>query len=124
MTGLDIALWVATGLLAAMYLMAGLMKAKDPVKAQEMGPVLAAKEPSTLRTIGILEILGAIGVILPVALDILPWIAAVAAVGLALIQLLAIPQHIKLQDTKGLPFNVVLLALALFVALGRSGAIP
>lgn len=124
MAGLDIAVWVASGILAAIYLMVGGMKLLQPAKAQQMGPVLEALSPGMLRSIGAFEVLGAIGVILPAALGIVPWLSGVAAIGLGLIQVLAIPRHIKHQDTKALPMNFLLLALAAFVALVRTGAVP
>ena len=121
MAALGIAVWIVSGLLAAMYLMAGMMKAKDPVKAQEMGPTMEAQAPGKLRIIGILELLGAVAVILPAALGVLPMLSGVAAAGLFLVQAFAIPAHIQHKDTKSLPMNVALLLMAGFVALARFG---
>lgn len=119
MSGLSVSLWIASGILAALYMMVGAMKAMNPAKAQAMGPTLAAQALGKLRFIGMMELLGALGIILPVALDILPELAGVAALGLVAIQGLAIPAHIKHHDTKMLPMNVMLLMAAAFVALGR-----
>jgi hypothetical protein len=69
--------------------------------------------------IGAVEILGAIGLILPQALDIAPVLTPLAATGLAVIQVGAIIVHGRRKETKALPMNVVLLVLAAFVAVGR-----
>lgn len=66
------------------------------------------------------EPLGAIGLILPLVTGILPWLTLLAAIGLALIQALAIlTAHLPRKEYNIIPVNVVLLALAAFVVIGR-----
>jgi hypothetical protein len=73
-----------------------------------------------VRFVGIAEILGPIGLILPMLTGILPWLTPLAAIGLAIIQVLAIGFHARRGETaKTLPANLVLLALSLFVVWGR-----
>lgn len=120
----DTTVWIATGTLALMYLMAGVMKLTKTAMMQEKGKTMRVVSPNGLRGIGVAEVLGAFGVVLPPALDVLPWVAVVAAAGLALIQIIAIPLHIRNGERETLPMNSILLALALFVLLARSGAIP
>ena len=116
--------WIVSGLLAAMYFMSGLTKILRPAKMQATNRTLGAVSEPGLRAIGAAEVLGAIGVIVPPAVDVLSWVAVLAAGGLAMIQLLAIPRHVRNHERQPLPFNSLLLAMALFVLLARSGAIP
>lgn len=117
------ALWGAQILLAAVFALAGFMKATQPI------PDLAAmmgwpgEAPVALvRFIGVAELAGAAGLILPVLTGILPRLTALAALGLAVIQVLAMGLHITRGEFEVLPVNVVLLALAVFVMLGRRSA--
>jgi 4-hydroxybenzoate polyprenyltransferase len=73
-----------------------------------------------IRFVGTSELLGALGVVLPLATGILPWLTPLAAIGLALIQVLAIgTEHLPKKEFKVLPVNLVLLALSLFIVIGR-----
>jgi hypothetical protein len=66
------------------------------------------------------ELLGALGLILPLVTGILPWLTVLAAIGLALIQLLAIlTEHMPKKEYNVIPVNIVLLAFAVFVVFGR-----
>jgi len=119
---MNIALWVVQGLLAAMYLMAGQAKTFQPVKVRADPQMTWAhdKQDGYIRFVGIAELLGALGLILPLVTGILPWLTVFAAVGLALIQLLAIfTEHLPRREFKVLPVNIVLLALAVLVVIGR-----
>lgn len=117
---MNIALWIAQGLLASLYLMAGQMKTFQTAKAREQLPWAKNRSDGFVRFVGTSELLGAIGLILPMVMGILPWLTALAAVGLALIQLLAIfTEHLPKKEYNVIPFNIVLLALAVFVVIGR-----
>lgn len=119
---MNIALWIAQGLLAAMYLMVGSMKVLQPGKVRDNPMMTWAHErpDNYIRFVGTTEVLGALGLILPLVTGILPWLTALAAVGLALIQLLAIfTEHLPRKEYNVLPLNIVLLALAVFVVIGR-----
>lgn len=114
-------LWIAQGILAAMFAMAGVMKSTQPIdKLMKSGLNWVERFPlSTIRIIGISELLGAIGLILPLALGILPILTPIAAVGLSVIMFLAAIHHIKHKENKAIVFNTVLFALAVFIAYGR-----
>src|SRR5918996_550664 len=117
---MNIILWIVQGLLAAMYGMAGVMKTFQTSKAKEQ--LLWAKNRSDgfVRFVGISELLGALGLILPLLTGILTWLTPLAAIGLTLIQLLAIfTVHLPKKEYNILPINVVLLALSAFIVLGR-----
>lgn len=120
---MNIILWILQGLLAAMYLMAGQMKTftPDKVRANPQMTWATDKSDSYIRFIGIAELLGAIGLILPLITGVLPWLTVLAAIGLALIQTLAIfTVHLPKKEYQVIPVNIVLLAFAVFVAFGRS----
>jgi uncharacterized membrane protein len=114
---MEIAVWIVSGILALMYLFAGFTKTFTPLeKLKGQMPWVESTQKWT-RLIGIVEILGAIGLILPRLLDIAPWLAIVSAFGLALVQLFAIPVHVRRKENKVIPMNVVLFAAALFVGI-------
>lgn len=117
---MNIALWIAQGLLAAMYLMAGLMKTFQTSKARESMSWTQGRPDGYIRFVGIAELLGAIGLILPLVTGILPWLTPIAATGLSLIQLLAIfSEHLPRKEFNIIPVNIVLLGLSIFVMVGR-----
>lgn len=119
---MNIALWIAQGLLAAMYLMAGSMKTFQTAKTRENPQMTWTKGRSDgyIRFVGISELLGALGLILPLVTGILPWLTVIAATGLTIIQVLAIFQeHLPKKEYNVIPVNIVLLALAVFVIIGR-----
>ena len=119
---MNIALWVAQGLLAAMYLMVGAMKAFQPAKVRENPQMTWAHgQPDTyIRFVGTTEVFGALGLILPLVTGILPWLTVLAAIGLTIIQVLAIfTEHLPKKEYNVIPVNVILLGLAIFVIIGR-----
>ena len=117
---MNIALWIAQGLLAAMYLMAGTIKTFQTAKTRETMTWTQGRSDGFVHFVGISEMLGALGLILPLVTGILPWLTALAAVGLTVIQMLAIFQeHLPKKEYNIIPVNVVLLALSVFVVVGR-----
>lgn len=117
---MNIALWIAQGLLAAMYLMAGTMKTFQTKKTRPTMTWTQGRSDAFVRFVGIAELLGAFGLILPLLTGILPWLTPIAAAGLALIQILAIvTEHLPKKEYNIIPVNVVLLGLSIFVIFGR-----
>ncbi|WP_326949505.1 MULTISPECIES: DoxX family protein [unclassified Amycolatopsis] len=119
---MNVVLWIAAGLLAVLYLGAGGMKLATPREKLLENPNMgwtADFSAAAIKGIGAIEIVGAIGLILPWALDIAPVLTPLAATGLAIVQIGAIIVHARRKETKALPMNVVLLVLAAFVAVGR-----
>jgi putative oxidoreductase len=119
---MNIALWIAQGLLAAMYLMVGNMKVFQPAKVRENPRMTWAhgQPDHYIRFVGTTEVLGALGLILPLVTGILPWLTVLAAIGLTLIQLLAIfKEHLPKKEYEVIPLNIVLLGLSMFVVIGR-----
>ena len=119
---MNIALWVVQGLLAAVYLAAGVMKvARSREQMVASGGFEWAKDMTdgAVKAIGAVEVLGALGLVLPQLTGIAPVLTPIAALGLVIVQVFAMRVHLKLGETKSLPVNVVLLLLAAFVAVGR-----
>ncbi|GLY47570.1 DoxX family protein [Lentzea sp. NBRC 102530] len=119
---MNIALWIAQALLAAVYLGSGvtkLVRSREQITASDSGNWARDFSDGAVKGIGAVEVLGAIGVVLPWALGIAPVLTPIAAVGLVIVQVVATRVHLKINETKTLPVNVVLLLLAAFVAIGR-----
>ncbi|MFO7299254.1 MAG: DoxX family protein [Actinomycetes bacterium] len=113
-------LWVAQGLLAVAFLAAGFAKAT--MKEEELPKKLPWTEDfptPVVRLIGVFEILGALGLVLPMLLDVAPMLTPWAAVGLAVIQLGAAVTDARRGESQMIVVNLVLLALAVFVAVNR-----
>ncbi len=119
LTSLNFWLWAAAGLLAVLYLMAGGMKATQPIDKLAGQMKWPADYPWLTRFVGWSEVLGAIGLILPLLTGILAWLTPLAALCLVLVQVLAIGFHLMRKEPQIVPVNIVLLALAAFVAWGR-----
>jgi len=122
---MNIALWIVAGLLAAAYLASGagkLILPKERIAA--FGASARWVEdfgPGSVKAIGALEVLGAVGLILPAALDIAPVLVPVAAVGLAMIMAGAVITRIRRHELTLMLADLVYLVLAAFVAWGRFG---
>jgi uncharacterized membrane protein YphA (DoxX/SURF4 family) len=119
---MNTALWIAQGMLATLYLLVGSLKTFQPAKVRENPRMTwAHSQPDQyIRSVGIPEVLGGLGLILPLLTGILPWLTVLAAIGLTLIQILAIfKEHLPRQEYEALPLNFVLLALSIFVVIGR-----
>lgn len=122
---MNIVLWVVQILLALVFAMAGIMKATQPFeKLAERMKWAKGVGPRGVRLIGVLEILGAIGLILPAVTGILPWLTPVAAIGLVLTMIGAMFTHGRRGEFSNMGFNLVLLLLAVFIVYGRFVAAP
>ena len=120
---MNVVLWIVAGLLAFAFLAAGLMKLAQPKKKLADSGMGWTEDFSdgAVKGIGALEVLGAAGLILPAALDIVPVLVPIAATGLALLMLGAAVTHARRKESTNIVVNIVLLALAAFVAWGRFG---
>jgi uncharacterized membrane protein YphA (DoxX/SURF4 family) len=114
-----IALWVVTGLLAVLFVAAGAMKTFRSRAALQpaMGWVDDFGD-AQVTTIGVLEILGAIGLVLPAATGILPWLTPVAAFALFITMIAAFVVHARRGETAKTAPNWVLGVLSLIVGVG------
>ena len=115
---MNIALWIAQALLAAIFLFAGGMKLVIPI--EEMLKQMPIPLPGWfLRFTGIVEVLGAIGVILPWLLRIRPALTPLAATGLVIVMIGATVYTLAAGDFTSAPIPLVVGILAAFVAYGR-----
>lgn len=122
---MNIALWIVQILLALVFVMAGIMKATRPFEKLVQNVEWARNVGrGGVRLIGVLEILGAIGLILPAVTGILPWLTPVAAIGLVLTMIGAMITHGRRGEFPNMGFNLVLLLLAVFIVYGRFVAAP
>jgi uncharacterized membrane protein len=121
---MNIALWIAAGLLAVAFLAAGLMKLTGKREQMiERMPWVGDFSQGQVKAIGAVEVLGALGLILPAVTGIAPVLVPLAATGLAITMVLAAVMHLRRGDgAAAVVPNIVLFALAVFVAWGRFGA--
>ncbi len=122
---MNIALWIVQILLALTFTLSGFVKVSQPVE-KVRGKYNWAKHvaPGVIRLIGSLEILGALGLIVPKATGYLPWLTPAAAVGLVLLMIGAIFTHFRLHEAKVVGVPIVLLLPSLFIALGYLIFVP
>ncbi|MFJ9868561.1 DoxX family protein [Streptomyces sp. NPDC101165] len=120
---MNIALWIAAGLLAVGSLAGGAMLLIQPRQklATSGGAWVEDFGDGTVKAIGTLKVLAAAGLILPAALHIAPVLVPLAAVGWVLLMIGAMITHLRRREAQAIPVNLVLLALAAFVAWGRFG---
>jgi hypothetical protein len=123
------AAWIVSGVLAAVYLTAGTLKTTQPLdRLKGMMPWVETVGATGVKLIGSAELLGALGLVLPKLLDVVDdrggvegTLTGLAATGLVLIQLGAVPVHVRRGEPSVLPMNLVLAATAAFVAAARFG---
>ena len=122
--GWHVALWTAQALLAGMFLMAGSMKTFIPIAQLSQSLPMAAELPGLTRFIGVCELAGGLGLLLPAALRVLPRLTVVASFGLGLVMVLAMAYHVSRGEYSGIGINIVLALIALFIAWGRTSKAP
>ena len=118
---MSIALWVAQGFAALVFLMTGALKVVTPKDKLATKMHWAATWPAhRIKLLGLAEIAGAFGLVLPGVLHIAPILTPIAAVCLAVLMLGAVQTHRKLHENAApaivLVFVCVAIAAARFVA--------
>ena len=119
---MDVALWIAAGLVAAASLGAALNKLFVPREKLLENPQMRWAEEfdqTQIRLIAIPELAGAIGLILPQATGVAPVLTPLAACGIIALQLGAMRSHARRREVQMIAVNCVLIGLAAFVAIGR-----
>jgi hypothetical protein len=119
---MNLSLWIVAGLMAAVFLLAGANKLLIPQEKLAKAPGgrwVLDFSAGFVKALGAVEILGAVGLILPALLDIAPILVPMAAVGLALIMVGAAIVTFRRQEFKHVLLNLTYLALLVFVAFGR-----
>lgn len=115
------ALWICQILLAIVFCYSGLMKSvKTEKQLVAMGQTGVEGLPAPLiRFIGISEILGTFGIILPQLTGIAPVLTPIAAVGFGIIMILAALAHFRRNEKKTVLLNLLIFLVCAFVAYGR-----
>lgn len=119
-------LWIIQGMMAAAFMMTGAMKlvTKKEAVADTMGYVNDFTQ-GQLYGIGVLELMGAAGLILPLLTGILPVLTPLAALGLVVMMVGAFFTHLRRDEIVPMGLmNIMLIAMGLFVAYGRFFLLP
>lgn len=114
---MDVVYWILAALLAALYLYAGgkkITQSRERLRPM-MGWVDQVPMP-LVRILGVLEVLGAVGLVLPRVTGVAPWLSVAAAIGLALVQVGGIALHLSRGEARLIGFNIVLLVAAVALA--------
>ncbi|MEV6872050.1 DoxX family protein [Amycolatopsis sp. NPDC051128] len=121
---MNLALWIAAGLLAVVALAGGVSKAFVPrakLARTPGGEWTADVGAGFVKTLGVLELLAAAGLILPAVVGIAPALVPVTAVCWVLLMIGAMITHARYRGYRFVALNVGYLAIAVFVAWGRFG---
>ena len=119
---MNTALWIIQVLLLLLYATAGSLKVFATAKARESMSWVKRHPDGFVRLVGGSELLGALGLVLPLLTGVLAILTPLAAIGLSLVQLLAIlTEHVPHKEYSFIPLNALLFALSVFVAVGRVG---
>ncbi|MGW2014858.1 DoxX family protein [Streptomyces sp. NPDC001927] len=110
---MNVAYWIVAALLAVFYLYAGSIKVlRSRERLQPMMGWVDRVPMPAVRAIGTLEVLGAVGLILPPLTGIAPWLAVAAAIGFVLIQVGGIVVHLSRGEARQIGLNIALLLTA------------
>jgi uncharacterized membrane protein YphA (DoxX/SURF4 family) len=115
---MKIALWIVQVLLALVFVASGSMKLFAFDQFAASAPALAGQR-GLVTFIGVCELAGAVGLILPALTKVMPVLTTWAAVGLATIMLLATGFHLSRGEMSHAAITITLLALAAFIVYGR-----
>ncbi len=120
---MNVVLWIVAGLLAVAFLGAGVMKISQPKEKLAAAGMAWTEDfsPGVIKLIGTLELLAAIGLVLPAAVNVVPVLVPLAAVGLILLMLGAASTHQRRGESQMIAINAALLILAAVVVWGRFG---
>lgn len=116
---MNIAIWIVQGLVALGFIYSGWMKAFRHEKAKESWGWVKDVPKAFVVFIGLAELLGALGIILPQAVNIAPVLTPIAATGLAAVVLFGALFHVRRKEYREIGVNIVFFALTVFVAIGR-----
>ena len=121
---MNVALWIIAGLLALVALVGGISKTfvpKEKLAHHEGARWTRDVSPAFLKSLGVLEILAAVGLVLPAVVDVAPVMVPVTAVCWVALMIGAMVTHGRLGQVKLVMVNVVYVALAVSIAVGRFG---
>lgn len=119
---MDVVVWILQFLLGLVFLAVGSMKVIQPKEKAAQMPNMGWVNDFTqtqLRIIGVLEVLGALGLVLPKLTNILPFLTPLAAIGLMLTMVGAMLTHLRRKEYPQIGFNTVLFVLLGVTLLGN-----
>lgn len=117
---MEIAVWVIQGILATAFLFAGFMKATQPKeKLAPNMPWVNDYDANSVKLIGISELLGGIGLLVPWLTGIVPVLTPIAAIALAVVMVLAAIYHAKKNEIPAIGINGVMFVLLSIIAYYR-----
>lgn len=123
--GLDTGLWIVQSLLALVFVGTGVWKLATPLPTlAAMIPWAGQVPPALVYSTAAFDLLGGVGVLLPSLTRIKPGLAVLASLGCVALQVAAILFHLSRGEAANTPFNVLLVALGLFVVWGRRAKAP
>ncbi|HEV7647485.1 MAG TPA: DoxX family protein [Actinophytocola sp.] len=122
---MNVALWVGQILLALICAVSGSLKSTQSLERMvETGQTAAKIVPLRyLRTAGVCELFAVLGLTLPWATGVAPVLTPVAATGFGLIMIMAATVHSRLREPRNVATNAGILAVCVFVAVGRFAAL-
>ncbi|WP_017687108.1 DoxX family protein [Paenibacillus sp. PAMC 26794] len=116
---MNVTLWMVQLILALGFVYSGWMKTIRIESSKKTCAWVNDVPKSLVILIGIAELLGALGLVLPWALNITPVLTPIAAIALAVVTLLGMLFHIRRKEYRELGVNIFFIVLALIVAFGR-----
>jgi hypothetical protein len=116
---LNAVLWIVQALIAALMLMNAYLKIASPISELSALWKWTGEVPVVVvRLLGVVDLLGGLGIILPTLLKIKPRLAPLAALGIILLMISASVFHISRGESSVISFNIIVIGLAGFVAWG------
>ena len=119
---MNVVIWIVQIVLGLAFILAGFMKSTQPrEKLTAQMTWVEDYSGQQVKLIGVVEILGGLGLILPAWTGIAPILTPIAATGLAIVMVLAALVHVRRKEVNRTPVNAILFALAIFIAITRFG---
>jgi uncharacterized membrane protein YphA (DoxX/SURF4 family) len=123
--GWNIRLWIAQSILAAIFIWAAYMKLFTPTEKLALMWPWAAQVPQTLlKFTGIVDLTGALGLILPGLFHIKPKLTPIAALCIIVLMAVAITFHVSRGESSVIGANIIFAVIAAFIAWGRFKKVP
>lgn len=116
---MNVTLWIVQIILAAGFVYSGWMKTVGIESSKKTWAWVNDVPKSLVVWIGIAELLGALGLVLPWALNMAPVLTPIAAIALAAVALSGMLFHIRRTEYREIGVNIFFVVLALIVAIGR-----
>ncbi|MDF3029409.1 MAG: hypothetical protein K0S23_3716 [Fluviicola sp.] len=120
-----IVLWIAQILLSLCLIWAGIVKLFQPIDQLEtMWPWTGEVSPALVKLTGIIDLLGALGLLLPSLFKFKPILTPIAAIGIILLMIAASVFHTCRGEGSQIGFNIVVAVISAFIAYGRLKLAP